>query len=603
MLTLAEILALLARDDLTDDERTSLNEALFAAPEGDAAPALRADAFTADELTQLAEALSARADQILDAVAEGATPSQDDLDTLEFVALVSEAVTAEQSAADEADEAARTRAAELADRIRGQAGDDGEPADGDDTDDDAASGGDDAVDDDSADADADAAADVPEPVAASGTPRRVGRVNARRPAATRPRGDSGRTTAPLVASANVPGAQMGARLDTPQALGLAFADTLEAMGSMVMRDGMRIPVAQARIQFPDGAMLSQFDVRANEQLLRRYTGPQAITASGGVDAPPVPRYDLPMFGTDARPVRDMLPRFGSERGGAIIPGALLLDDVDGAATVWTEAMDRAAANDPSVRKPCLRLEAGEDTTVLPYAIVQCLEIGNWNARTWPERVTRFTEKAGQWTARMAESRLLTRIGQLSTQVTVGQLLGTASDTLTALDRAGAQMRSRHRLDPNQQLRWAGPAWLRDEIRADKARQMPGGTTDERLAIADAQIDAWFSARRITPTWFLDGESGQVYGAQPDGALLGWKPNVVSYLYPEGSFIYVDGGGLDLGVVRDSTLNSRNDFQLFAETWEEVAFIGPESLRLSMTLVPDGSTAGTVEPSSNDVGNS
>jgi len=32
--------------------------------------------------------------------------------------------------------------------------------------------------------------------------------------------------------------------------------------------------------------------------------------------------------------------------------------------------------------------------------------------------------------------------------------------------------------------------------------------------------------------------------------------------------------LNLGIVRDSTLNSTNDFQIFGETFENVARIGP-----------------------------
>lgn len=40
----------------------------------------------------------------------------------------------------------------------------------------------------------------------------------------------------------------------------------------------------------------------------------------------------------------------------------------------------------------------------------------------------------------------------------------------------------------------------------------------------------------------------------------------------GTFLYVDAGQLDLGIVRDSHLNAANDFQLFGETFENVAKI-------------------------------
>ena len=49
-----------------------------------------------------------------------------------------------------------------------------------------------------------------------------------------------------------------------------------------------------------------------------------------------------------------------------------------------------------------------------------------------------------------------------------------------------------------------------------------------------------------------------------------EPPVTWGLVPTGNFIVVDGGTLDLGIIRDSVLNSTNDFEMFAETFESVA---------------------------------
>jgi hypothetical protein len=54
------------------------------------------------------------------------------------------------------------------------------------------------------------------------------------------------------------------------------------------------------------------------------------------------------------------------------------------------------------------------------------------------------------------------------------------------------------------------------------------------------------------------------------------------LYLEGAFIHVDSGTLELGLVRDSTLNSTNDFQFFGESFENVARIGPAQSALWIT---------------------
>jgi hypothetical protein len=45
--------------------------------------------------------------------------------------------------------------------------------------------------------------------------------------------------------------------------------------------------------------------------------------------------------------------------------------------------------------------------------------------------------------------------------------------------------------------------------------------------------------------------------------------------------------LDLGIVRDSTLNATNDFESFAETWEAAAYVGFESLAVTSIVCPNG----------------
>ena len=57
-------------------------------------------------------------------------------------------------------------------------------------------------------------------------------------------------------------------------------------------------------------------------------------------------------------------------------------------------------------------------------------------------------------------------------------------------------------------------------------------------------------------------------------------------------MYLDGGALDLGLVRDSTLNSQNDYQIFYEEFFGLAFIGLESFKVTSNVCPNGLTAGT-----------
>jgi hypothetical protein len=103
----------------------------------------------------------------------------------------------------------------------------------------------------------------------------------------------------------------------------------------------------------------------------------------------------------------------------------------------------------------------------------------------------------------------------------------------------------------------------------------------------AQIDAMFAARYCRVIWHLDGQQEQrrktmkpsIEAPRPKAKSStnscpnwpwGAKKALVWYLFPEGAVQFLDGGRLDLGVVRDSTLDSTNDYELFTETFASIA---------------------------------
>jgi hypothetical protein len=51
----------------------------------------------------------------------------------------------------------------------------------------------------------------------------------------------------------------------------------------------------------------------------------------------------------------------------------------------------------------------------------------------------------------------------------------------------------------------------------------------------------------------------------------------------------------VGIVRDSTLNNTNDFEVFGESWEAIVPKVIESLKLTMTLCDTGQGAIDVTP--------
>lgn len=553
-----------------------------------------------EQLAEAMDALRAAADEQMDAGL-----SDETIAVLGEIAEAIEAVQAEQTTRAEADEARNAQAAELLDRIRGESeedeaeevepveaeADEPEPAEAE-------------VEEAAEEADAetveaeaetnDAPAEERETVNASAPARptpRIGRVAARRPAAVAPRPRETDRQLTLTASANVPGMTAGERLDSPDKIVEAFANVLRASGNYrgprIEMPVMRIGVDDPRDVYGDGRTLGR-DPIGNDEKIAKLTSPQAVTAAGGICAPAPVRYDFPTIGTDARPVRDSaMARFGADRGGVRLFPPVTFSEVDDGVAAWTNTNDITPASPTT--KPCVVMNCADDDEYVVEAITKCLEVGNFRARFFGEQVQEWLRKLNVWHARYAESRLLTTIGSGSTQVVTGTVLGAARDVLTSLDRAMAGYVSRHRADPNQRLRFVAPFWLQNMMRTDLAREAPG-SSDERLATADATIASFFAARNVNVTWVLDGESGQIFGPQPDAALVAWPSTVVTYLYAEGDWLFLDGGSLDLGLVRDSSLNSTNDAQFFSETFEGAAFHGIESLRITMDVCPDGSTS-------------
>ena len=406
-----------------------------------------------------------------------------------------------------------------------------------------------------------------------------------------------KAAAPVVitAGADLPGITAGSELSSISEVAQAILTRQRGMGRTSGGDGEQHSVAQFSTTFPAERFLNANDIEGNRSKVNAVVSPEAIIAAGGLTAPVETSYDIFELGeTSVRPVRDALAVFGADRGGIRFMTPPVLADLEGAVSVWTmqDDIDASTPEAPNPVKPCLRVAAGVEVTVYTDAIPFCLTFGNLGARAYPELVERHIQLGMVQHARFSEVRLLTRIGALSTPVTAPSQLGATRDIFVQLEQAAAAYRSRYRLDPKAPLRVLFPEWFKNALRADLTKQLPGDGRDGTFNLAEAEINKWFSTRNINVSWFLDGETGQIFGAQNAGALLGFPTNVIWYLFSEGTFLFLDGGTLDLGLVRDSTLNGTNDYKIFLENFEGVAKVGVESLRVTSALAIKGSSSGT-----------
>jgi hypothetical protein len=384
----------------------------------------------------------------------------------------------------------------------------------------------------------------------------------------------------ITAGADIPGYTAGAQMNDSIEIAEAMVSRLHGLRRVKGGDGEQHIVASITTQYPESRVLNQ-DTESNIAKIKAVASPEAIVASGGHSTPFEVKYDIFGFGTNDRPVRDSFPRFAADRGGIryIIPP--VLSDYGNAVGVWTNATDTSPGTDV---KNSLTITAATETTVATDAVTLQLQFGNLMTRAYPELVARHNELALIQHAREAEQYLIGKLSDASTAVTSTSLIGFARDFLVQVGRASAAYRSRHRLDPAMQLKVIAPSWIKDAMRADLVLSMPG---DGTMNVADSEIDGYLAARGVSITFSPDMT---VFGAQSGGAMTEFPDSFDWYLFAEGTFLFLDGGTLDLGIIRDSTLVGTNDYKMFVETFEGIAKVGIESIKVTSTISVNGVAA-------------
>jgi hypothetical protein len=388
----------------------------------------------------------------------------------------------------------------------------------------------------------------------------------------------------ILAGMDIQGTSAGTPFKTVEDVGRAFVHRIRAVNRASGGDGEKHTVATITSSYPEDRILDG-DFQKNGKKIQAVLD-QAVVASGGFCAPLPVRYDIFGLGVTDRPVRDALMMFNANRGGVRFVTPPVLTDLADAVGIWTSTVD---ASPGTAVKNELKVTCAQEVDAEIDAVTLQLEFGNFMTRAYPELVNRNNELGLIQHARIAELELLTKMSALSTDVTSAVKLGVGRDFLNAIARGSSAYRSRHRMRRTTPLRVIAPEWVLDAMRTDFSQQVPG---DNAIAYADAQIQAFLTAQNVRVSWHLDG----TFAAQNSSAPLVEYPTTFDWhLFAEGSFLYLDGGTLDIGVVRDSTLVSTNDYKTFMETFEGVAMIGVESLVVTQASEIEGATVGTIAP--------
>ena len=331
---------------------------------------------------------------------------------------------------------------------------------------------------------------------------------------------------------------------------------------------------------------------------------EALVAAGGWCAPSEIRYDF--FNIAGSSGMIDLPTFGVTRGGIQFPvSPSLADAIDGAFApfaetfdgssnpwLWTEADDIAAATG-SPTKPCVRVPCPDFDEERLEAYGICLTAGNLADAAYPEATRNMIRLLMAAHDHATNARLIALMVARSTAATTIGAVTTDSAAPRIFNAAGlaaTDYRERYGMALEDVLEIIFPAWVREVIRADLAWK--AGV--ELFDVPNSQIDAYFTARNVRPQWVDDW---QVRGASQFGnatAMTAWPSTVDFLLYAAGTFVHGNGMSLDLGVVRDSVLNSTNDH---TAAWSEeahlVARVGHESRRYTVAFNVSGQSGGTV----------
>lgn len=525
--------------------------------------------------------------------------TNDDVDAMEALAGAVDAVQAEQTSRTEASAAAEERAQALRDKMHPADGD-GEPAEV--LDPEASAEGE--------EGEGEEGEPESQPLAAGGKPKgapaklpTIAELNA-----AKPNGGSGptllRASTRTITQFQAKGLKLGEKITSRAKLDELMTEKVDQL-TRAKGTGEKFLVASVYTDYPAERVLGQ-DIGENDRKIRAVVDQEAIVASGGVCGPVAVDYDILILSSTDEPLGDSLPKFNADRGGVryIQPPSFV--SVGSSATgIWTNATDTTPGG---ATKPIQTIACGNVVETYVDAIPTRLKFGNMGARYFPELIAANTDLALANAARVKELNRLTKISANSTLVSSAQLLGASRDILATLDLVVAAMRYRSRLSRATPIRTIFPDWAKDLFRADLTREIghqQGGDWNS-LSLTDAQVNSLLGDRGINVTWMLDGQAAvtaapawalQGWGAQAAGTLLDWPKALTWWAFPEGTFQLIDGGRMDFGVIRDSTLDATNDYETMIEVFENVIYRGFESLEVVSNIRPNGESAAAASTAS------
>lgn len=327
---------------------------------------------------------------------------------------------------------------------------------------------------------------------------------------------------------------------------------------------------------------------------------EALVAGGGWCAPSQNRYEFFNIACEGGAID--LPTFGVERGGINFPVSPSLADTFSPALPWYTAFSNAtvpwlwtetddiltvtgSTNKPCIRVPCSTMN---DVRLECYGI--CLTAGNLANNAWPESTQNFLRLLMAAHFHASNARHIAGVVSCAGTVITGCTAagaGAAAPLLATAELGAWDYRSKFGMCDDDVLEWVLPSWAKGVVRADLAKRT--GVSDY-MCIPDSMIAQWFDCRNLR-VQFVDDFQVRAAGQPGAATAITQYPSFVQgLLYAAGTVARGNGMTLDLGVVRDSTLNAENDFTAaWMEECHLIACLGHEVRNYQINICPDGTT--------------
>jgi hypothetical protein len=418
----------------------------------------------------------------------------------------------------------------------------------------------------------------------------------------------------LVASADIPGmGGVGAPLADMNALVSAYKTRARALpvsravgGNPVMGTYLDVRNGQAverfgllgndgdwrqAPRFPVASMQREFRYNLDDtsspndawEVMQAAAAPESLVAAGGWCSPSEIRYDF--YNVVAMDGAYDLPTTGIRRGGLRWPTSPSYGDLVAQTPSpfwhWTETQDIAAATGTaqSGTKTCGRVPCAAFNEVRLEGEGICVTAGNLTTDAWPEQIANYLRLVNAVHFHRVNSFFINSVIAGSTAVTLTQTLGSpTTDVLAGVEHQVWDLRTKYAMADTDVLEVVFPSWILGLIRADISRRTGLDTPDSAFSVTNAMIASWFSERYVSVQFIQDFDvRGAAQFGQSAALATAWPTTVRFLIYPAGTWLRGNGLNLDLGIIRDSTLNATNDYTAaWSEEFFALAKIGHES---------------------------